>query len=141
MSYLLVFLQLALIGLIAYPSVRPSLDPLNLALGGLGLAIGFVAFFSMPGKTFTVMPEPTVGGELAMHGIYRFVRHPMYLGILLCAIGAGLAYQTAWKWGAAIALCAVLVVKMRREERLLLARFPEYDAYRKRTKAILPFLI
>lgn len=141
MSHLLVFLQLTLIGLIAYPSVWPSLNPFNLALCGLGLAVGFVAFFTMPRKTFAVMPEPAACGELVTHGIYRFIRHPMYLGILLCAIGADLAYQTPWKWGAAMALCIVLVMKMRREERLLLARFPAYEAYKKRTKAIVPFLI
>lgn len=65
----------------------------------------------------------------------------MYLGVLLCGLAACLAYGSAAKWGLLALLAGVLLLKIRREERLLLARFPDYAAYRRRTKAIIPYLL
>ncbi len=95
----------------------------------------------MPSRSFSVMPEPTREGELVTRGIYRHVRHPMYLAVLLCGLAACLAYGSALKWGLLALLAGVLIAKIRREERLLLARFEDYAAYRLRTKALIPYLI
>lgn len=141
MSRFLVSAQLSLIALIAFPFATAQLSILNLGLFALGLMVGVAAITVMPSRSFSVMPEPTSKGELVTRGIYRHIRHPMYLAVLLCGLAACLAYASALKWGLLALLASVLIAKIRREERLLLARFAGYAAYRLRTKALIPGLI
>lgn len=140
-SFLLVFLQFALIGLLAYPSHMPAVGWVSGTLFASGLLVFAFSLWTMKGPTFTVMPEPRAGGHLVTSGIYGVVRHPMYLAALLCAVGAGLAYGVYWKWTCAGILFLVLWVKLQREERMLLQRYAGYAAYRQRTKALLPWLL
>lgn len=140
MSYLLVFLQFAMIGFIAYPFDAPLLTVLPISVFSLGLVVFASAYLAMPGKTFTVMPEPTADGRLITSGIYHYIRHPMYSSVLLCATGANLAYDSPLKWAGEIVLVAVLIVKIKREETLLTAKYASYAAYKKRTKALLPYI-
>jgi protein-S-isoprenylcysteine O-methyltransferase Ste14 len=73
-------------------------------------------------------------------GAYRFVRHPIYGGLILAALG--LAVITPWA-GTFIAvglLAIVLDLKRRREELWLTERYPGYAVYRAKTKALIPFL-
>lgn len=141
MSRLLVSAQLLLIVLIAFPFHAAQLSMLNLGLFILGVMVAVAAITVMPSRSFSVMPEPTSECELVTHGIYRHIRHPMYLAVLLCGLAACLAYASALKWGLLALLAGVLIAKIRREERLLLARFEGYAAYRLRTKALIPYLI
>lgn len=141
MSRLLVSAQLLLIVLIAFPFHAAQLNMLNLGLFALGAMVGVAAITVMPSRSFSVMPEPKSEGELVTRGIYRHIRHPMYLALLLCGLAACLAYASGLKWGLLALLAGVLMAKIRLEERLLLARFEGYAAYRLRTKALIPYLI
>lgn len=91
-------------------------------------------------RAMTALPYPRDDAELVERGPYRFVRHPIYSGLLLGAFG--LAVITPWfgTFGAVALLAVVLDVKRRREEAWLVERYPAYPAYRTRTKALLPFL-
>lgn len=141
MSRLLVFAQLLLIVLIAWPDHAPAPGATGVALFMLGLLAAGAALAVMPARTFSVLPEPRSGGALVTRGIYRHVRHPMYLAVLLCGLAACLAYGSVWKWGLLALLAGVLVIKIRREENFLLERFSDYADYRRRTKAIIPYLL
>ena len=75
------------------------------------------------------------GQVLVETGPYRHVRHPAYGGLLLMALGVAVGYSSAIGL-AAIPLLLIpgLVFRIRREERLLTARFGEvYAAYARRT--------
>lgn len=141
MSHALVAAQLLLIALIAWPSAPLAITVTGIALLVLGVGAAVAALAVMPARTFSVLPEPKSSGELVTRGIYRHVRHPMYLAVLLCGIAAALAYGTTAKWVLLALLAGVLALKIRREERLLLARFPDYAVYRQRTSAIIPYLL
>ena len=141
MSRLLVSAQLLLIVLIAFPFHAAQLSVVNVGLFALGAMVAVAAITVMPSRSFSVMPEPTREGELVTRGIYRHIRHPMYLAVLLCGLAACLAYASAPKWGLLALLAGVLTAKIRREERLLLARFEGYASYRLQTKALIPYLI
>jgi protein-S-isoprenylcysteine O-methyltransferase Ste14 len=81
--------------------------------------------------------------ELIERGPYRFVRHPIYSGVLLMLLG------TMVVWGRLVGVVALLViiaglsVKASLEERLLARHFPEaYARYRRRVRAaVIPFVI
>lgn len=86
------------------------------------------------------VPHPRPEATLAERGPYRFVRHPIYGGLILGALG--LAIITPWV-GTFVTvglLAVVLDLKRRREEAWLAERFDSYAAYRARTKALVPFL-
>lgn len=139
MSRLLVALQFGLMALIALRLDAGSVGPGFLALAALGLAVGGWALAANRPGNFHIRPDPHPEGELVTHGPYAWVRHPMYLSVLLVMAAFALAGD-AWQWAAWLLLAGVLAAKARREERGLAILHPGYDAYRSRTKAIIPFL-
>ena len=82
------------------------------------------------------------GHELIERGPYRFVRHPIYTGILAMLAGTAIALGY---FGGFIGFLLVFVsfwVKLKREEDLMLEHFPaKYAAYQRRVKRIIPFLV
>jgi protein-S-isoprenylcysteine O-methyltransferase Ste14 len=141
MSHFLVAAQFVLIALIAWPfAAAPALKAFPLLLFLAGIAVALAAVLAMGARTVSILPEPRPGGVLVTHGIYRYLRHPMYLAVLLCALAACLAYQNPVKWGLAALLLMVLALKIRREERLLRQHFADYAEYARHTAALLPFL-
>lgn len=94
-----------------------------------------------PLDNFSGRPEPPPGNRLITTGPYRFIRHPMYLALLLALAGITLLYGEPWRWLILAVLATVLHFKARLEERLLCERFPEYRQYQAHTKSILPFVL
>ena len=81
--------------------------------------------------------------ELIDGGPYRFVRHPIYSGVLLMLFGTMLGWG---RLGGVVAFLVIIVglsVKATLEERLLMRHFPEaYAQYRRRVRAaVIPFVI
>lgn len=91
-------------------------------------------------ENMTVFPKPLAGARLVESGAYRLVRHPIYGGLILGAIGWGLARASWPALAAAIALAVFFRLKSGREERWLAEQFEGYDAYRSRTHRFLPWL-
>lgn len=111
------------------------------ALGFLifGLIIVIVAFFQL-GKSFTPFVVPTETGALVTTGLYGIVRHPMYLGVMLLAIGWSLYWASLIGLFLTIILFIVLNQKANKEERLLTKKYPAYKAYQARVKKMIPFI-
>jgi protein-S-isoprenylcysteine O-methyltransferase Ste14 len=111
-------------------------------VGSLLLAVGLVfALISVAvlGRCFGVLPD--VRG-LVTRGPYRFVRHPLYLGELVSALGIAMGTKRFAFAMAVWAICVVLqLMRTRYEERSLTAEFPEYEAYSQRTKRLVPFVV
>ena len=116
--------------LIAAPSVALAGNVLGVA-GLVVIALGFLAL----GRNIQVAPHTKEGAHLVQSGIYRMVRHPIYSGIALCVVGLWLREPTLAAAIAGVVVIAFLGVKRRVEERFLLAAYPEYGEYRKRTVA------
>ena len=68
-----------------------------------------------------------------MGGVYRRVRHPIYGGLILIAVGWSLI-SSPLALVFTFVLGLLLEVKSRLEESMLVQRFPEYDAYRDRVR-------
>lgn len=80
--------------------------------------------------------------ELVRSGPYRYLRHPIYSGVLLGILGTAVAIGE-WRGIAALTILgANYVVKARREERLLMGRFRvEYAEYRKQAGFLVPRIL
>jgi protein-S-isoprenylcysteine O-methyltransferase Ste14 len=111
----------------------------GLVLFALGLAFAIWARVHIGrnwGTPMTQKDEP----ELVTSGPYHLVRHPIYSGILVAAVGTALALS--WWWLAAVALAGVyFLYSATVEERYLTERFPTvYPAYKRSTKMLVPFV-
>jgi len=82
------------------------------------------------------------GHELVERGPYRFVRHPIYTGILTMFFATALAQGHLSGFVGTLLMFASFWIKLRDEEKLMLQQFPErYADYRRRAKCIVPFVL
>ena len=102
-----------------------------LLLGGLVFLILAFARLTLA-RAMTVFPRPREHAALAERGVYRLVRHPIYGGVILMALGASLV-ESPLALIPAVLLAVVVDLKARIEEEWLVERQPGYAAYRERT--------
>ena len=117
--------------------------PTHWFLRGMIICSGFIAvwaFLAMGLGNIRAFPEIPSHGWLVVHGPYRWIRHPMYTSLLLLTLAWVIEQPLPFRMGLWMGLVVTLWVKLRYEERLLLARFPLYEEYRMRTKRLIPFL-
>lgn len=88
----------------------------------------------------TPLPHPRDGASLVDTGSYALVRHPIYGGIIVGAAGYGLLMASPPALVGAAVLLGFFRLKSGREEAWLEQRYPDYAAYRTRTRRLLPFL-
>jgi protein-S-isoprenylcysteine O-methyltransferase Ste14 len=82
------------------------------------------------------------GHELIRTGPYRFVRHPIYTGLLVMCLGTAIEIGRLRCWLAMLPMAVAFWIKLKQEERLMLQHFPEaYPAYQQKVKALVPFII
>jgi protein-S-isoprenylcysteine O-methyltransferase Ste14 len=120
-------------------SVRLPLRIIGVLLFVVGFALVFWAHGTL-GRAFTTFTHPPPAAPRAETGPYRYARHPMYGGGILVFAGASLAFSVT-----ALVLTGGLAVLWRAksmvEERVLVARFTEYEPYRERTpRRFLPWI-
>jgi protein-S-isoprenylcysteine O-methyltransferase Ste14 len=128
------------------PEIFPiAADPAALRIIGtalytLGLLTAVSARLQL-GRNWSDIEKSAVmeNHALVAHGLYRWVRHPIYAGDVLLLLGLELALNS----GIAVSV-VVLALYVRRqamtEERALLKTLPGYDLYYRRTARFLPFL-
>ena len=107
------------------------------AMLALGIVVGFVAIRHLD-RALTPLPRPIETGTMVEHGIYRHVRHPIYLGVFTSALGWALLTASAVALLLALVLAVLLDLKARREEAWLVERYPDYAGYSARTKKFIP---
>ena len=91
------------------------------------------------GRRFSGLVAIQPGHELVTDGIYRVIRHPSYLGIIILMLGWALAFRSGLGVILAALIVPPLLARIRSEETLLRLQFgDEYDAYRRRTSRLIP---
>jgi protein-S-isoprenylcysteine O-methyltransferase Ste14 len=102
-----------------------------------GLVLAAVAFMQL-GSSLTPLPEPMPNAELKAQGLYGFCRHPLYLAVLVCALGMALIKGGVLHPLLLLGLVVLLRGKAKREEQALLRHYPDYGAYQQRVPAFFP---
>ena len=90
------------------------------------------------GTNLSPWPHPHAKNKLVTHGIYRHVRHPLYLSLIIFSLGWAVWSQSWAAFVAGLALIAVLRGKAACEEHLLAMRHPDYPSYARTTGCFLP---
>jgi protein-S-isoprenylcysteine O-methyltransferase Ste14 len=91
-------------------------------------------------RSFHAAANPTEGG-LVTNGPYRYIRHPIYAAVLYFLWAGVAAHVSAPHAVAAGIATAGLAVRMIAEETLIVGRYPEYAAYARRTRRVVPFVL
>lgn len=86
-------------------------------------------------RSFSIMPEAR---ELVTSGLYRFVRHPLYLAEEIVAIGSVMQFLSTWTVMLLILHIAFQLRRICNEEAILTEIFPHYSIYREKTAQIIP---
>jgi protein-S-isoprenylcysteine O-methyltransferase Ste14 len=139
-SIVIVALQLSLIFAIMLPLPAGAWSLPATALVAAGIAVGTWALTANRPGNFNIRPDVKPGGRHVTHGPYAYVRHPMYLAVMLAMLGFCVGHGTPWRWAALVALVVVLAIKMGIEETQMAARHPGYAGYARSTKRIIPFI-
>jgi len=91
------------------------------------------------GRRFSGLVAIQPGHELVTDGVYRVIRHPSYLGMIILMLGWALAFRSGLGVILAALIVPPLLARIRSEETLLRLQFgDEYDAYRRRTSRLIP---
>lgn len=113
----------------AWSALPLAAQAAGLALVLLALALVGWTLLSNPYASSAVRIQEERGQEVISTGPYAFVRHPMYLSVLLFALGSPIALGS---WWSALPLLPVLAVFVRRtvkEDTMLQEELPGYAAY------------
>jgi protein-S-isoprenylcysteine O-methyltransferase Ste14 len=102
--------------------------------------LGLVALAVMRLSNFSVMPEPRIRSNLVKNGPYAYIRHPMYASLLLFCLSFLLNSFTITKLLIYVVLAALLIFKIRKEEKNLITTHAQYSSYIKTTKRLIPFI-
>ena len=108
----------------------------------VGLGIRWVAILTL-GRYFTVNVAIQDQQPVIQTGLYRFIRHPSYAGMLLAFVGLGVYFES---WLSLLLLLvpitAAVMNRISKEEAVLLTALgPRYAAYCARTKRLIPGLL
>ena len=142
-GWMLLLVQLGLLAAIfVLPTGHAWATPRWLRIGTrvlqiAGLVVLGIGLMNL-GRSATPLPTPVKGGELRSSGLYRYVRHPIYTGVMALAVGAAILSRSVAVAIATLALVAWLAVKARWEERRLEVRYPGYAVYAARTPRFIP---
>lgn len=113
--------------------------PTEIILILLGILVIAGAWFSLR-PSLRISPIPKEHSPLVETGIYRRVRHPMYLGVILIGFGMAGFADSPLAWVLEILLIVNLNVKSRYEDALLLEIHPDALHYQMHVSRLLPCL-
>jgi protein-S-isoprenylcysteine O-methyltransferase Ste14 len=87
------------------------------------------------GRSLSVMPEAR---RLVTAGLYARIRHPLYLAEAIATLGVLLQFRSAEALALIVLQFCIQLWRMREEEKVLEAAFPDYAVYRTRTARLIP---
>ncbi len=105
----------------------------------VGLA-GIVLASIFLGRALTPTPVPNGAGTLTTTGLYAWVRHPIYTGVLLIVVGLVVGSGSLVTLAVGALTIVFFHVKARWEEQRLTEAYPDYPAYAARTPRFVPRL-
>ena len=137
------FLPLIWVATPAFAFADYPLHPVPLVSGAACLALGLWLFYRSHadlGTNWSITLEVREKHQLVTHGVYRRVRHPMYLALLIYSAGQALVLPN-WLAGPSYGVAMILLFAFRLgpEERMMLEEFgKDYEAYMATTKRLVP---
>ncbi len=136
----------AQVGLLVADAILPPEGPRVVSSRPAATGVGLLGLFMLAagaqalGPSLSVLPRPREGAGLVRHGVYRWVRHPIYAGVVLLALGWALQRGDLLHLTLAVGISGFFAAKASREEEFLRQRFPDYAQYCRRTWRFVPWV-
>ncbi len=103
----------------------------------IGALIALIALLQLNTK-LSPFPSPKSNATLITNGIYKFIRHPIYAGIIFITFGYGLYIVSLYKIIISMLLYILFHFKSSYEERRLKITFITYETYKKSSGRFFP---
>ena len=140
MKHIFVFLQFLCMTVLSYFGDVLAFDIL-FVVQVLALILGIWAIRSVGENNWSVYPVPNEGSTISTLGAYRYVRHPMYLALLLFFTVVAFRANGPFSWTVYGVLWITLVTKILVEEHKIVQKHAEYTPYKRVTKKrLIPFV-
>jgi|JI10StandDraft_1071094.scaffolds.fasta_scaffold00736_15 protein-S-isoprenylcysteine O-methyltransferase Ste14 len=139
-SYLLVFFQFSLIGILFFTSIDFNFNPLAIALITTSILLLLGAILAMQSSKLRIRPEPMAAATLITKGPYKLIRHPMYTAVLIGCTALIIHDYNLIRLVMFVSLTLVLLIKLTWEEKMLSEKFHDYNNYMKTSYRLIPFL-
>ena len=137
---LIFFVPLLAPNLVEWPNPWATIGVgLGVVLGLIGALTALAGVLSL-GQNLTAVPYPKEDATLVESGIFRFVRHPIYSGIILGSLGWGLLSNSLLTLLLTLVLFIFFDVKSRREEQWLSEKYADYTTYQTRVRKLIPLI-
>ncbi|WP_310993893.1 methyltransferase family protein [Aequorivita marina] len=104
---------------------------------GMGALVTLIAVFQL-NVNLSPFPSPLPGAKLIKNGVYKFVRHPIYTGLILAFFGYAIISDSVYRLLIAALLFVLFYIKTRYEEKRLLEKFPKYAEYKEQSGRFFP---
>jgi len=123
----------------SFGGLAPLVQAAGMAITVAGGVVALAGALQL-GEALTPLPHPRDGARLREDGIYRYMRHPIYSGLIIGSLGWALAWQSLW--GVAYVFLVFLFFdrKAAREEGWLRTHYPAYADYSARVRKFFPVL-
>jgi protein-S-isoprenylcysteine O-methyltransferase Ste14 len=105
-----------------------------------GLILALWAYYNMGSKIYSPFPEPRKSSQIVEGGPYKYIRHPMYTGLLLISVVLFLSQANFLNFFFLVIFFYVVDEKAKLEEKLLTKLHSQYTAFASKTKMFIPFL-
>ena len=115
-------------------------QPVFLVLSGLGFLFILTALLQL-NTNLSPFPKPKNNATLITSGVYKYVRHPIYSGILFTLFFLALYFNSFYKLGIVLLLVLLFRYKSNYEEEQLCLKYPNYRDYRQNTGRFFPKFI
>jgi len=103
----------------------------------VGLAILVIGAVNL-GRSLTALPTPVPHGQLRTGGLYRWMRHPIYTGVMALTLGGAVPSGNPVRLVCAAGLVVLFMAKARWEEARLAEQYPGYADYARRVPRFVP---
>lgn len=131
--------RLPIFKFVNFAPVGPILSSVGLAVTAVGMTLLVWARQTL-GRNWSQTVSAKEDHELVASGPYRYVRHPMYTGGIVACFGSAIVAGGVFVF-LPLVLTPLFLWRVRAEDELLARQFPqEFPAYKRRTKALIPFV-
>ncbi len=141
LEFILVALQFSFLFLLflhAIFSFKYRLNLLSFIIFCLGIFLGIWSLFTMSKySTFSIFPSPKKSTKLLKKGPYAYIRHPMYISILVSLLPFIFDITSFLLY---FILFIILSLKINYEEKILSTKIKGYREYKKSTKRMIPWI-
>jgi protein-S-isoprenylcysteine O-methyltransferase Ste14 len=144
-DYWLVAIQFVLFFCFIFKLDWPMKLGLTIQKSGLALAVfgGIIITLALLqiNKNLSPFPTPKESSSLLQNGLYKYMRHPIYTGIILLFIGFSVYQNSGYKLLISLLLVILFYLKSIYEEERLEQTFPDYKNYKTKTGRFFPLFL